>query len=337
MTDGTIWGTGNNTHGQLGISSGNTTSVSVLTQMDTTTNITINGKTPKYISCGGNYTIVLMTDGTIWGTGNNTNGQLGIEYGNTTSVSVLTQMDTTNPTINGKTPKYISCGENYTMVLMTDGTICGTGFNGFGQLGIGNIDSVSTLNLMDTTTNPIINGKTPDTIYCGYGYTIVLMTDGTIWGTGYNIEGQIGFEPISPYRVTSLTLMPNDTGKTPKYIYCGEFHTIVLMTDGTIYGTGANGSGQLGISSGNTTSVSVLTQMDTTTNPTINGKTPDIISCGVHYTIVLMTDGTISGTGNNTHGQLGISSGNTTSVSALTLMYINTMLGSGTFNNSCPP
>jgi hypothetical protein len=54
----------------------------------------IGGRTPKYISCYGYGTLVLMTDGTIWGTGRNTDGQLG--DGTTTDRTTLTQMTANN-------------------------------------------------------------------------------------------------------------------------------------------------------------------------------------------------------------------------------------------------
>jgi alpha-tubulin suppressor-like RCC1 family protein len=304
-TDGTIWVTGNNFFGELGL--GDTTQRLTLTPMITTM---IQGKTPQYISCGIYHTIVLMTDGTIWGTGTNTFGQLGIALGNTTRRLTLTQMDTTTTTIGNKTPQYISCGKYFTIVLMTDGTIWGTGLNDDGQLGLNDTTQRETLTPMITT---MINGKTPQYISCGGYHTIVLMTDGTIWGTGRNGSGQLGLNDTTQ-RLT-LTQMDSTTigGKTPQYISCGEDHTIVLMTDGTIWGTGRNGDGQLGLN--DTTNRQILTQMDTTT---IGGKTPKYISCGQRFTIVLMTDGTIWGTGYNAQGQLGLN--DTTNRQTLTRM-----------------
>jgi hypothetical protein len=70
------------------------------------------------------------------------------------------------------------------------------------------------------------------------------MTDGTIYGTGRNSDGQLG--TVNTAVCTTLTLMTPISGKRPQYIACGADHTIVLMTDGTIYGTGYNGYGQLG-------------------------------------------------------------------------------------------
>jgi uncharacterized protein YbaR (Trm112 family) len=112
---------------------------------------TIGGRIPQYISCCFNSIIVLMTDGTIWGTGDNNYGQLGT--GNTVNSLLLTQMNTA-ATIGGRTPQYISNFEGTSYVLMTDGTIWGTGYNGNGQLGTGNtIDSDVLIRIGGITDN----------------------------------------------------------------------------------------------------------------------------------------------------------------------------------------
>jgi hypothetical protein len=89
---------------------------------------------------------------------------------------------------------------------------------------------------------------------------MVLMTDGTIWGTGLNGNGQLGLNDI--INKTTLTQITSDiSGCTPKYISCGALNTMVLMTNGIIWGTGLNSNGQLGI--GNTTQKTTLTKSTT--------------------------------------------------------------------------
>jgi alpha-tubulin suppressor-like RCC1 family protein len=302
MSNNTIYGTGGNGWGGLGV--GHQGEVLSLTKMIDTG---IVGKTPDLISCGENHAVVLMTDGTIFGTGRNNGGQLGL---NTKDLRTsLSQM--INNT--GKTPRSIVCGAHHTLVLMTDNTIYGTGYNGWGELGLG-FNSTTLANEILVLNQMIgVSGKTPSSIYAGQGWSIVLMTDGTIYGTGLNDSGQLGTGNTT--NRNTLTLMSNSTGKTPLSVACGETYTIVLMSDGTIFGTGVNNEGQLG--TGNTTNRTTLTQM---TNNT--GKTPQSIHCGFLHTIVLMTDGTIYGTGRNNEGQLG--TGNTTSTTTLTLMTNNT-------------
>ena len=369
MEDGTIWGTGYNGYGQLGLGKDTRGGASVLTQM-----IIDPRYIPKNISCGGNYTIVLMNDGTVWGVGSDAYYQLGtgtpildktvlydttiagagamlttvvttayVQYTNITGVTGIAGMGVifdaepqhhtvvfnTSGTIYGtgynlygqlgtapsnpyadiklltaitnrtpiSPPKYISIGKNHTIVLMTSGEIWGTGSNWYGQLGTGNTDSKTTLTKMTIPT-----GFNPKYISCGENYTIVLMTDGNIWGTGSNWYGQLGTGNIA--NISSLTVMINTTGKTPKYVSCGQNHTMVLMTDGTIWGTGYNLYGQLG----NYTTDNKLSLTQLYIPITTPVKTPTYVSCGGNHTIVLMTDGTIYGTGYNLYGQLGTDS-----------------------------
>jgi alpha-tubulin suppressor-like RCC1 family protein len=298
MSNGTVYGTGSNVLGQLG--NGQQTDRTTLTPMSNNT-----GKTPVAISCGYIHTMVLMSDGTVYGMGYNNKGQLG----NVTPIMFTTLTPMTNTT--GKTPVAISCATDYTIILMSDGTIYGTGFNDKGQLGNGTTNNSSTLTPMTMTS---VSGKTPVAISCGTDYTIVLMSDGTIYGTGNNSFGALGNGTTNNSSTLTPMTMTSVSGKTPVAISCGNNHTMVLMSDGTVYGTGQNNSGQL--ANGTTNNSSTLTPM---TNNT--GKTPVTISCGNH-TIVLMSDGTVYGTGYNDYGQLG--NGTTNNPSTLTPMINNT-------------
>ena len=285
MTDGTIWGCGQNWYGQLG--DGTTSSTSSLVQM-----IIPDGRTPESATCGTTHTIVKMTDGTIWGCGFNSGGQLG--DGTTSNRSSLVQMNFSG-NVSGKTPESVSCGDRYTIVKMTDGTIWGCGFNHRGQLGAGN-NNVYSLYFIQMI---IPDGRTPESVSCGTSHTIVKMTDGTIWGCGFNGGGQLGDGTTS--NRSSLVQMIIPDGRTPESATCGTTHTIVKMTDGTIWGCGQNLLGQLG--DGTTSNTASLVQMNFSGD--VSGKTPESVSCGELNTIVNMTDGTIWGCGINSSGQLG--------------------------------
>jgi len=297
MSNNTIYGCGDDGGGALGTEIGNFVTNSSLVQLKSVT-----GKTPVSVTSGDQNTIVLMSDGTIFGCGRNLEGQ----YGNGTNTGVATIVQMTS--IAGKTPVSISSGGFFTIVLMSDGTIYGTGANGSGQLGNGNTTNRNTLGVMN-----LPGGKTPVAISAGTDHSLVLMSDGTIYGTGANSSGQLGRGNTTSSN--TLVLMTNSTGKTPSVIYAASANSFVLMTDGTIFGTGANGSGQLG--RGNTTSSNTLVQM---TNNT--GKTPIDLYCGLNFEVVLMSDRTIFGVGINNYGQLGI--GNTTNQSNLIQMTNNT-------------
>ncbi len=302
MDDGSVYGTGRNTNGQLG--NGTIINKTTLTEMTI-----YSGKTTSSISCGFAYTMLTMTDGSIYGVGYNYDGQ----FGDGTIISKSTFSELINDTT--KTPLFVTCGANHTMICMTDYSIYGTGYNNAGQLGLGFSTDKTYF-----TSIPNISEKTPIAIYCNYNITIILMTDGTLYGSGYDTYGQLGFGSTSITQYTFIPLTIPD-GKTPIAGSCGNNHTIILMYDGTIYGAGYNYYGQLG--NGTNTDSTVFTQMTPLAHShrsLLRHQTaiPIAISCGGDFTIVLMNNGTVYGTGVNGSGQLG--DGTTTSRNTLTKM-----------------
>jgi ribosomal protein L13E len=222
----------------------------------------------------------------------------------------------------GKIASSIACGDSHTAVLMTDGTIFCCGTNVSGQLGDGTTARRSSLTLMSTMPA----GKIASSIACGAFHTALLMTDGTIFCCGSNSNGRLG-DGTTTSR-SSLTLMINiPANKTLKTIACGGYHTAVLMTDGTIYCCGFNGSGQLG--DGTTTSRSSLTLMSTMPA----GKIASSIACGSSHTAVLMTDGTIFCCGSIT-GNIGVSTSKTLQIVNFPNIYIIYTLKNANANKS---
>ncbi len=288
----TLWGSGANGIGQIGI--GTNVYVTSFTKLNTTN---WSNKSPKSVSCGFAHTIVFMTDGTIFGTGN------AGPIGSSQHRNILTQM----PNTTGKTPVQVISGAGHTVVLMTDGTIYAVGDNANGQLGNGTTTGANTLTLMTNNT-----GRIPIRISAGEYQTVVLMADYSIYVTGGNFYGQLGIGTNGTgTNVTTLTLVNNTnwSGKVPRSISCGHTHMIVLMTDGTIFGTGLNSSGELG--NGNNTNRNTLGLISNTTTKTIR-----TVSCAGNHTIFLMTDNTVWGTGYNGEGTLG--DGTTTNRNTLT-------------------
>ena len=115
----------------------------------------------------GKFNIVLLDDGKIYGSGDNSEGQLG--NGTTDSSTTLTEM-TSIPfdILSGekKKPYSISALCNFssqhdcTIILMDDGTIYSCGYNGDGQLGNGTTNDSYTLQAgLTSLGNPITGVK----------------------------------------------------------------------------------------------------------------------------------------------------------------------------------
>ena len=288
--DGTLWGCGGNNYGQLGL--GDTS------DRNTFTPITTNTNDIKSIYCGYSHTYMLKNDGTLWVCGRNNYGQLGL--GDTNSRKVFTQIITNMYDI-----KSVYCGGYHTVISKNEGTLWSCGYNGYGQLGLGDTSSRSSF------TQIITNVYDTKSIYCGGGYILILKNDGTLWGCGNNASGQLGLgDNNNRNTLTQITTNTNNI----KSIYCGYNHTLILKNDGTLWVCGLNGSGQLGL--GDFTSRNTFTQITTNAN--------DIKSvyCGYNHTLILKNDGTLWGCGNNEHGQLGL--GDTKSRDIFTQITANT-------------
>lgn len=84
----------------------------------------------KSAATGKSHTILLYADGTLWATGSNKSGQCGIKS-KVESVPSLKSMP-----FDGEV-KQITAGEDFTVVLDTDGVMYTTGSSEYGQLGNG--------------------------------------------------------------------------------------------------------------------------------------------------------------------------------------------------------
>ena len=267
--DGTVWAWGINSNGQLGDG----------TTLNRKTPVRVSGLTNiKEIDSGGNHSMALKEDGTVWTWGYNNNGQLG--DGTTLNRTIPVQVaGLTHITV-------IASGGYHSMALKDDGTVWTWGDNGQGQLG-------------DETylsrTSPIqVSGLTDIIDIAGGGYhALALKEDGSVWCWGRNIEGQLGdgntaSAQKTPVQVFGLNNVTSISG--------GNYHTVALKDNGTVWIWGRNKEGQLGDG--------------TTTNRTIPIQVSELlnvmeIACGEQHTIALKEDGTVWSWGNNNYGQLG--------------------------------
>ena len=275
--DGTLWGCGYNGYGELGLGGGGS--------RNTFTQVTTNTNDIKEVYCGECYTFILENDGTLWGCGVNTSGQLGL--GDTTNRNVFTQVTT-----NVNDIKSICCGQNHTFILKNDGTLWSCGRNDYGQLGLGDGTNRTTFTLVTTNANNI------KSIYCGHSFTFILKNDGTLWSTGYNEDGRLGLgDGSNRATFTQVTTNTNDI----KEVYCSASYTFILKNDGTLWGCGYNGEGALGLGDGSNRVT--FTQVTTNTN--------DIkeVYCGYHHSFILKNDSTLWGCGYNGYGNLGLGDG----------------------------
>ena len=273
--DDTLWACGYNLKGQLGL--GDITNRTTFVKVENMSNI-------KDIACGQHNTYILKNDGTLWACGDNNNGQLGIGTYDENAHTTFIQVPFTGGEIT-----HIACGKGHVLITCKDGSIWGCGDNSFAQLGIDvGTDTIVLENVTNFIKGTIDNVKK---VACGQDHTIVLKNDGTVWGIGYNLEGELGTSDTENKYTFVNTNMTN-----VKDIVCGYWYTFVLTNNNEVYATGYNNKGQLGL--GDTTDRHSFTK--------VNISDVSQIACGFNNTYILKTNGGVYATGHNNYGQLGL-------------------------------
>ena len=165
-----LFALGTNTDGQLGL--GNTTAYSSPVQT--------YAAVPTSYSTGNAFSGLVKTDGTLWMTGRNNYGQLGIgTQGWGTEVSSWTQVGTDT------TWDQVTCGMGFTIARKTDGTIWSWGDPFAGALGNGT----------DTgyVSSPVQIGSLTDwTTVLANGNSVAAYKDDALWCWGKGENGQMG-------------------------------------------------------------------------------------------------------------------------------------------------
>lgn len=283
-TNGTLWATGYNLYGGLGIGS-TVQNISNFVQVGTATNW-------KQIAPTEFFTVALKTDNTIWGWGQND----GYQMGNGICCS------------NQLTPIQISTNTDWKMVgtsnarsafaLKDNGTIWCWGSNIAGLLGDNLLSErpIPTQHNADTEWN---------TISVGAYHILALKTNGSLWAWGGGDSGETGDGlPVNYNRYIPRQIGIANNWKT---MAAGERFSMGIKTDGTLWAWGKNDVGQLG--DGTTTNQPLPVQIGTATNW-------DSVASGYQHTVALKTDGSLWTWGTNEVGQLG--NGTTTAVVAPT-------------------
>jgi alpha-tubulin suppressor-like RCC1 family protein len=262
------FGWGDNIYGQLG--DGINTDSNVPVQV-----LNLSGITA--IAGGGDHSLALKQDGTVWAWGWNGYGQLGNG----------TTFDGNLPVpVSGLTGiAAIAAGSGHSFALKNDGTVWAWGYNGDGELGNGT----------NTNSNvPVqVSNLSEITAMAGGGYhSLALKQDGSVWAWGYNSLGQLGNGTYSNSNIPVQVL--NLSGITA--IAGGGDHSLALKNDGTVWAWGWNASGQLG--NGTNTDSNVPVQVSGLTGITA-------IAGGGDHSLALKQDGTVWAWGYNGEGELG--------------------------------
>lgn len=187
--NGHVWSYGGNANGQLG--HGDTTDRTIATRIVffVTNGLTVADIYPSSFAFGANdYVVFRVTTGLLYSCGSNNRGQLGV--GDTVNKSTPTLV----PTLTGVASVGTGSNESpHTLAIKTDGTLWATGRNNTGQLGVGDIvDKNSFVQVPGFTNAAQALAADGEVASVSSGMSLVRKSDGTVWATGYNANGQLG-------------------------------------------------------------------------------------------------------------------------------------------------
>ncbi len=281
---GTLWTWGSNQEGQLGAETQETgvdregnqvavsgTSLAVLEDV-------------RSVAAGGDFTVALKTDGTLWAWGGNDYGQLG----NGTVVSAAQPVQVLDQVTA------VSAGDYHVAAIRDDGTLWTWGDNLYGQLGDGTRDSMSAPHQVLTDVRFAVMGDY---------HAAAISTDGTLYTWGSNLDGQLGTgglgDTTDEETGATLQLTPAAVSlpAAVSNVTVGAGHTAAILSDGTLWTWGRNDAMQLG-----------LTEAGAQVwepGQVVELVPAQAVSAGTDQTVCLLSNGEVQAWGSPAMGQLG--------------------------------
>jgi alpha-tubulin suppressor-like RCC1 family protein len=274
-TDGTLYSWGQNASGVLG--DGTTQN-----RLQPGTVPLAAGAVAQQAAAGRSHSLLLLANGSVlsWGAGNL--GQLGT---GSTSGSQTPVPVTGLPACT----QVVASNDFSLAVAATDGAIWAWGLNNSGQLGDGTVQQ----RLAPVRVAPPA-GLRWTQVAAGLQHSLALASDGAVWAWGSNQLNQLG-DGTSTARLAPVRIAP-PAGLTFTAVAAGNYFSMALCSDGSLYSWGEGGVLGNGAAQGRSTPGRVAP-------PT--GQTWTRIATGQYHALALTSAGQVYATGDNTAGQLG--------------------------------
>ena len=325
--DGTVWGWGYNGSGQLstGAMGGNYT-LPVQAKKNSTEFMT----RVESVSTSNQRTYFLKEDGTVWGVGDNSNGELGIGMvfggpcggGGYCYPVQVKNSGAANDFL--KDVVLVSAGGTHTVVKKVDGTVWAWGMNWAGEIGDGTMERRYYPVRIRKNSSVYLSGVVDIKASGMNSTTIALLEDRTVWTWGSNIHYLLGIGSTDEYntkRVYPQNVEIDGGGNLTNVIAIsiGNGRAAALKADGTVWCWGAYALGD-GTPNSRTRAVQVKTSASEFLNDVI------AISSGGDHTLALKSDGSVWSWGSNSSGQVGTGNRNTPQLYAVPVQMPKTLI-----------
>ncbi|KAG7208478.1 hypothetical protein KM043_014704 [Ampulex compressa] len=245
-----------------------------------------------HVACGRAHTLICTGSQKIFACGSDQEGQLGrgsSAIGDSASTPVLVY----DCGLAGPRIVDLAAGSHHSVALTSDGGVVAWGSNLEGQLGLSGISG-----LVNKPTKVHIPEPVKE-ISAGYYHSAFLTENGLVYVCGESESGKLGIDvnfstQVAPKQVQ----LPNPAVN----VVCGGHHTLILTDSGSLYCTGSNASGQLGMGT-------KVTEVQTPKMLSINELHDEgiaKIACGESHSAILTESGKLFTCGDGRHGKLGL-------------------------------
>ena len=147
-------------------------------------------------------------------------------------------------------------GYNVLFVTIND-KVFGFGSNGYGVCGFGHQMVVNETKIIEELCD-----KSVIQFYNGMRSAFALTSDNKLYGWGNNQFGQLGLKIVNQTKLYKPVLIKDLNDFNIKQISCGSVHTLVLTSEGMVYGWGWNRKGQIGCGKELGENISVIVKLE---------------------------------------------------------------------------
>src|SRR3990167_5439233 len=182
------------------------------------------------VAAGNFFSLFVDHDGNVWGMGYSHYGELGFSGTCTEPQQIKFEGDV-------KIKMAAASRNYYSVFLDEDGSVWTSGYNVYGQLGLGNFRNTS-------TPKKIENIPKMCSISAGHYHTLLLDENGEVWTCGYNENGQLGRQ-LQQMCAENAAKMPSPVKF--KAVSAGNYHSMFLDVEGRVWGCGNNRNASLAL------------------------------------------------------------------------------------------
>jgi len=253
------------------------------------------GQVVTQVTCGSYHTAAVTGSGDLYTWGGGMYGKLG--HGNEVGHSTPKRVDA----LVGLAVTQIACGSRHTAIITSSGAIYTWGDKENGVTGHSDTDGHQ---YIPKLLERLAEKRIVQLSACGF-HTGCLTADAEMYTWGEGKFGRLGHGSERNCHVPRL--VETLTGKRPRQLSCGGFHTAVVTEDGRLYTFGGGEHGQLGHNDR-------VNKVKPTFVQALDGVFVSQVTCGWSHSVALTNKGKIYTWGNGDHGKLGHGSGRKVSV-----------------------